>query len=129
MHTQRTFGLHDVPEHRHNLKKQAANLGMEVCKTDEQRADYIRTLVQGIFQSDLPGIQVINETQIVSGGSSMTAIPEFERVLNTWRDFPRHALARIIQEEQLRLKGSHLKLVTDHADAEGIVEPEAEQAA
>ena len=100
MNGTKEFGLHDFPEHRDNLEEQMVNLGMEACKTHEQRAEYVRRLVRGIFQSDLPGIGVVRKTKLVFGKESFTPIPEFEHMLATWNDFPNDELAKIIEEER-----------------------------
>lgn len=88
---------------------------MEECKTREERADYVRRLVRGIFR-DLTDVSVIERTKLVAGGSSgLSPIPEFEQLLDTWRDFPRTQLAEIIEQERALAAGEHLTLVEEEA--------------
>lgn len=95
------FGLSDFPERRARLDEQSANLGMEAAKTQEQREDYAHQLVRGILTSDqLDSVRVVGETKLVHGQGGGNSIPEFERMVNMWTDFPRETLARIIEEEQ-----------------------------
>lgn len=88
---------------------------MEACKTHEERAAYVRRLVRGIFRSDLPGVTVMGDTKLVYGAheAGLMPIPEFEHMLDTWRDFPRAELATIIKEESARGRGEHLAVVSD----------------
>ena len=118
--TGKDFGSQDYPEHRRRLEEQAANLGMEACKTHEERADYVRRLVRGIFKSDLPDVRVIAGTKLVYGEAGLNPIPEFERVIGTWRDFPSTELARIIEEERAVAAGEHLKLVDDESPTSNV---------
>lgn len=96
------FGPQDFPEHRRNLLEQAENPGMEACVTHQQRADYIRRLVRGIFASDLPDLSIIGETRLVFGTGAGIPIPELERVRSTWLEFPAREIAEIIQQERAR---------------------------
>lgn len=107
------FGLDDFPEHRRHLEEQQVHLGMEACATQEERAGYVRWLVRGIFASDLPGVAVMAGPRMVFGESTLTPIPEFERILNEWKDFPRDQIEKIIDEEQAYARGEHLKLVEE----------------
>lgn len=109
MGNHKEFGLQDYPEHRRHLEEEERQLGMEACKTHQQRSDYIRRLVRGIFHSDLSGVQVLNKTRLVFGKKSFTPIPEFERILDTWADFPLDELAEIFEREQARAKKTHLR--------------------
>ena len=95
------FGLNDFPEHRARLQEQAENLGMESAHSQTEREDYARRLVRGILASDsLENVHVVGDTKLVHGQGGGHPIPEFERMVNTWTNFPRETLARIIEEER-----------------------------
>lgn len=113
------FGLEDFPQHRANLEEQAANLGMEAAKTQEQREDYARRLVRGIMTSDLlDNVRVLGEATLVHGQGGGHPIPEFERMMNTWTDFPRETLARIIEEERRAILIEQAQQYEDEEDAD-----------
>lgn len=102
---EKDFGLNDYPEHRAHLEEQSANLGLESAKSQEQREVYARRLVRGILTSDLlDNVRVVGETKLVHGQGGGHPIPEFERMVNTWTNFPQETLARIIEEEQRAIR-------------------------
>jgi hypothetical protein len=112
--------MSDYPEHRAHLQEQAQNRGMETCTTQAQRERYARRLIRGIFKSDLPNVSVVGETTIVYGDGSLTRVPELENLKETWRNFPKALLIRIINEEQKAARDQRAS--SDLGEGEGLGE-------
>ncbi len=115
----KNFGLSDFPQHRANLEEQAANLGLEGARSQTEREAYARRLIRGILTSDLlDNVRVIGETRLVHGQGGGHTIPEFERMVDTWLNFPRETLASIIEEEQRAIRMEEARKGEDDEEEE-----------
>ncbi len=90
--------MKDYPELVQKRKEQEKNLGMEGAKTMEERRQYIRDLARAIFQKRIDA-RPLPGGRIGGGETAMNPIPEWERIFDEWRDFPKSELEQIIKEE------------------------------